>query len=175
MNIQHILTLSIDAIALCYSALMAANFVLRLLEEWQSVSASSDGAKRVQLFQRCQGSSKTGAGICAEILKPIFEEEDTLLSSTIVAFLPVPNPWELPAEERAVAKLLPQGFTRTLAVGGFPHGGNVSVPALLSLPPAKENNLIELSIRQLKKQASAAKIKNYNVMTKAQLVQALSA
>lgn len=39
---------------------------------------------------------------------------------------------------------------------------------------ADTNTLDNLTIRQLKKMASAAKVKNYNIMTKAQLVTTLS-
>jgi hypothetical protein len=39
---------------------------------------------------------------------------------------------------------------------------------------ADANTLDNLTIRQLKKMASAAKVKNYNIMTKAQLVTTLS-
>ncbi|MGL5924649.1 hypothetical protein [Chroococcidiopsis sp.] len=139
MNIQHILTLSIDAIALAYSALMAANFVLGLLEEW---------GKAAPQFQ----------GICAEVLKPIFEEADKVSNAELPV---IPEIRILPTEINEIPKA--------------PSLCNVQQGLLLlpSAPP--KNNLVQLNIRQLKKKASQAKVKNYNVMTKAQLIQALSA
>lgn len=174
MNIQHFLTLSIDAIALFYSALMAANFVLRLLEEWK---------KSIPIPQ----------GICAEILEPIFEEIPSLAenSPSTNSYPEIIDPWTSPASvvtesSLAVPTSVGGGILRELAEEGFSRQSLVPPPTLspisvnskivLLLPSAKPaNNLVQLNIRQLKKKASSAKVKNYNVMTKAQLIEALSA
>lgn len=163
MNIQHILTLSIDAIALFYSALMAANFVLRLLEEWIELGNREWGIgnrKRTKALPIPYYPLPVSQGICAEVLKPIFEEADKVSNTSFNVV--IADPWLLPIEISEVYYLKKQLSTVQ--------------NRLLLLPSAPpQNNLVQLNIRQLKKQASAAKIKNYSMLTKAQLIQALSA
>ncbi|MGL5923839.1 hypothetical protein, partial [Chroococcidiopsis sp.] len=56
MNIQYALTLSVDAIALAFAAMMAIDFAIAISVAW------------------CQLAKPKTIGVCAETLAPIFAE-----------------------------------------------------------------------------------------------------
>lgn len=142
MTLQNILTLSIDAIALSFAAMMVIDFSSAIVRLWCK-SASPSLRKNV--------------GICVETLAPIFEDISEESAEKIA------DPWTLPLASSTI-ELCPKAK---------PARQSQNVLLLPSASPV--DNLIQLNIRQLKKKASAAKVRNYNVMTKAQLVQALAA
>ena len=124
MTFQNILTLSIDAIALSFVALMAIDFAFTLAAAW------------------CKCGNHKTQGMCAETLAPIFEDIPEVQEMRIGTVKPI--------------------FEDVLEV------------EMCTKKPLGAH-LLESSIRDLKKQASVAKIKNYSVLTKAQLVEALAA
>lgn len=128
MNIQHILTLSIEAFALSFAAMMAIDFTIAVVKLWCSVSAS---------LQVRRQSEKLGGGFC--LRQPSQEKAQVTSQDLTCDFVCAATLAPIWDEEDDKAHSLP------------------------------------LTIRELKKQASAAKVKNYNVMTKAQLIEALSA
>lgn len=132
MTIQNILTLSIDAIAFSFAAIMVIDFALVISKAWcKSTSTISTPPNLAP------------QGICAATLAPIFED--------------VPEPQSICSE--------------TLA----PTAEDSPEPQICTNLDFGAHLANDFSIRELKKQASVAKIKNYSVLTKAQLVEALLA
>lgn len=155
-TIQHILTLSIDAIAIAFTAMMLLDFAIALVSAWCGIFGKNCPDQKMPC--KCGNPNR---GICAETLAPIFDVVPELqMSEASFARNNSPQKCRTNLQKRSEGSAVSSGDGNFASWQDFADFGG---------------HLGGFSIRELKKQASVAKIKNYSALTKAQLIEALSA